>query len=397
MATIKLQIDTGHGKVDGTFPLVLRVNHQGQFRINLDLSVEKDQFDGEKIVNHPQHVTLNSYLKRSLTDASNIIFDLKTAKTLDSTTNKELKALIEDKPIKEEVEKDTTFQKAYDVYVARLIKTNTISSLKDTYSKVLRHYDLRSLTLKEMDLSWLKDFDFAMTKDGLAPNTRGIYLRNIRAIYNDAIDRNSIGQGFYPFRRFKIPKAATIKRSLSAEDMKAIKDCELAPHLEKYRDVFMLIFYLMGINCIDLLKLEKIRKGRIDFIRSKTGKVYSMLVLPEAMKIIKKYRGDELLLDFMESRGNYKSFRARVNDGLKEIAKKALGEDAPPIGTYYARHSWATIAAGLDIPKETIAAALGHGSNTVTDIYIKFDNKKIDIANRQVIDCVLNENKEEAS
>ena len=56
---------------------------------------------------------------------------------------------------------------------------------------------------------------------------------------------------------------------------------------------------------------------------------------------------------------------------------------------YWARHSWATIAAELDIPKETIAAALGHSSSTVTDIYINFDRTKIDRANRQVLDYVL--------
>jgi integrase len=53
------------------------------------------------------------------------------------------------------------------------------------------------------------------------------------------------------------------------------------------------------------------------------------------------------------------------------------------------RHTWATLAAELDIPKETISAALGHGKKTVTDIYIQFDRKKIDEANRKVIDHVF--------
>lgn len=47
-----------------------------------------------------------------------------------------------------------------------------------------------------------------------------------------------------------------------------------------------------------------------------------------------------------------------------------------------------TIAASLDIPKETIAAILGHGGNTTTDIYIDFDERKKDIAMRRVIDYV---------
>ena len=69
--------------------------------------------------------------------------------------------------------------------------------------------------------------------------------------------------------------------------------------------------------------------------------------------------------------------------------KKTVNPLFPELTTYWARHSWATIAASLDIPKETIAAALGHGGNTVTDIYIDFDVRKIDEANRRVIDWVL--------
>lgn len=58
------------------------------------------------------------------------------------------------------------------------------------------------------------------------------------------------------------------------------------------------------------------------------------------------------------------------------------------MSSYWARHTWASIAASIDIPKETIAAVLGHGNHTVTDIYIDFDQKKIDKAIRDVIDYV---------
>ncbi len=61
---------------------------------------------------------------------------------------------------------------------------------------------------------------------------------------------------------------------------------------------------------------------------------------------------------------------------------------------YISRHSWATLAAELDIPKETISAGLGHeiGSD-VTSIYIKFDQKKVDDANRRVIDYLFGKEK----
>jgi integrase len=69
--------------------------------------------------------------------------------------------------------------------------------------------------------------------------------------------------------------------------------------------------------------------------------------------------------------------------------KKIITPLFPKLSTYWARHTWATIAASLDIPKETIAHALGHGSTTVTDIYIDFDMKKVDDANRKVLNYVL--------
>ena len=69
--------------------------------------------------------------------------------------------------------------------------------------------------------------------------------------------------------------------------------------------------------------------------------------------------------------------------------EKEITPRFPGISSYWSRHTWATIAASLDIPKETIAAALGHGGNTVTDIYIDFDQRKVDEANRKVIDYVF--------
>ena len=45
-------------------------------------------------------------------------------------------------------------------------------------------------------------------------------------------------------------------------------------------------------------------------------------------------------------------------------------------------------------PRETISAALGHEiGSRVTSIYIDFDQKKVDEANRKVMDYVLYGNK----
>ena len=113
------------------------------------------------------------------------------------------------------------------------------------------------------------------------------------------------------------------------------------------------------------------------------------------MSIINKYKGENYLLDVLDHIKNYKEFAKRMNQALKRIGlmeRKGLGGRKirqplfPKLTTYYSRHSWATLAATIDIPIETIVAALGHkyGSET-TGIYIDFDRNKVDMANEIVL------------
>ena len=63
----------------------------------------------------------------------------------------------------------------------------------------------------------------------------------------------------------------------------------------------MLMFYLIGINAIDLFNLKQIVDGRIEYKREKTGKLYSIKVEPEAMEIINRYKGNKFLLNTLET------------------------------------------------------------------------------------------------
>ena len=161
----------------------------------------------------------------------------------------------------------------------------------------------------------------------------------------------------------------------------------------------MLMFYLIGINAADLLLARKkdVVNGRLEYQRAKTGKLYSVLIQPEAQAIIDKYAGEgEYLLNVMDTYANYKDFLHRMNLGLRqigEVERKGLGGKKertplfPDLSSYWSRHTWATLAAQLDTPKDVISEALGHeyGSST-TSIYINFNREKVDQANRKVID-----------
>lgn len=237
---------------------------------------------------------------------------------------------------------------------------------------------------EQIDLRWLTDFETFCARTA-GKNARNIHLRNIRAVFNNAIDYEITSS--YPFRRFKIRPEATRKRSLSYDNLrKVLNAAGLEDWEEKYLDFFKLTFMLIGINVIDLCNLVEITDGRINYVRAKTHKPYSIKVEPEAVELIEKHKGKKRLLDFTDTYSSYRHFYNNLTKGLNSIkAKLGLSE----LTTYWARHTWATIAASLDIPKETIAAALGHGGHTVTDIYIDFDMRKVDEANRRVLDWVL--------
>lgn len=298
---------------------------------------------------------------------------------------------------KRKVDNTGTFVKHYEQFMESKTNRGTRGVYKHTLDRI-RAFDknVDNKMFEDIDLKWLTDFEAFCAKTA-CKNARNIHLRNIRAVFNNAIDYEITTA--YPFRRFKIRPEATRKRSMSVEELRRLFDYPVEDYAEIYRDMFRLIFMLVGINSVDLHGLKSItRDGRIEYKRAKTGRLYSIKVEPEAMEIINKYRGVKGLLCIADRWSDSRNFRHQCNKALQKIGqverkgrggKKTITAEFEGVTTYWARHTWATIAASLDIPKDTIAAALGHGGDTVTDIYIDFDQKKVDEANRRVLDWVL--------
>lgn len=291
----------------------------------------------------------------------------------------ELRDLIMDKVFGKGKRCKTLYEYLMDY--SNICKTTRTKELYIATANKVRNYDSKA-TL-DINLAWIEDFTRSMINEGLMVNSYSIHLRNIRAVFNHAIKHDITNN--YPFKRFSIPSGQTRKRNLSAERIREIFSADnLSSDKEVARDIFCLMFFLLGINGVDLLRATpaQLINGRLEYKRSKTGRLYSVEVMPEAQRLIEKYRGNEHLLYFCDNGMDYRKVMAKIDRSLK-----FFGEG---ITTYYARHSWATIAAGLDIPMETIAAALGHSNGfKITSIYVDFSQKKVDEANRRVIDYVL--------
>lgn len=311
-----------------------------------------------------------------------------------------IKALISGK--EEEVEKNLLF------YIDEYVKTKVKKSTKEVFMttrKRIENFD-KAATFDTIDRNWLERFQANELIRGRRLNGIGIDLRNVRTVFNWAIDNDITTK--YPFRKFSIKTERQQYLYLNRDELAEFRDISVEPFMEKYRDFFMLGFYLIGINLSDLLELPSdcIKHGRIQYRRNKTARLYDIKVEPEAMEIIEKYKGTKHLLSVLDEGTKEESFRRRLGDYIKRIGpttmvknkrgalvKKEIKPLHPDIVWYTARRSWATIAASLDIPKETIGKALGHSEwdNSTTDLYIRFDYKKVDDANRKVIDCLNGE------
>ena len=189
-----------------------------------------------------------------------------------------------------DVEEDSgQFVRHYQTFMNGKTNKGTKGVYQHTLDRMrLFDAEIDKKSFEDIDLKWLTDFEAFCAKTA-CKNARNIHLRNIRAVFNNAIDYELTTA--YPFRRFKIRPETTRKRSLSVDELRKLFDYPVEPYAELYRDMFRLIFMLIGINTVDLHSLKKIEHGRINYKRAKTGRLYSIKVEPEAMKIIEKYKG----------------------------------------------------------------------------------------------------------
>lgn len=259
------------------------------------------------------------------------------------------------------------------------------------------------IDVKAITSDLLNKMIFALNEKGLEPGTISNYLRGIRALYNKAKlaynneDYDIIRIPGDPFKRVKIPAYRRKRKSISAELIIKIRDYRSDKgRTNMARDVFMMMFYLMGINISDLYSLSGERRGRIEYMRMKTttDKNYEQIPLsiniePELRVLIGKYSEGYFLSYFHTNYSCFNNFLRAVNIGLKDICEE-LNLDFK-ITSNWARHSWASLARNKAyVPKADIDFCLGHVNNDykMADIYIDIDYGVCDRANRVVLNLL---------
>jgi integrase len=260
-----------------------------------------------------------------------------------------------------------------------------------------------NLKFEQINYKLLIEYESYLIEKGLKANSIANYMRTIRAIFNKSIKVGNTGIEHYPFKSYSIKHERTIAKVLSPTEFQKIIQLDLSKESPEYlsRQVFLLMFNLIGISFADLvtLKQENIIDGRIVYRRKKTKRIYSIKINEYAQLILdelKNSASDYLLPIFDKLAITSKQEKQTIKQKLKTCNKylKRIGKllDLPfPVSTYCSRYTWATTAKRLGYSNEIIAEALGHQyGNSVTSTYLdSFSQVVIDNANLAVIQHVF--------
>jgi len=400
MATLKLSMDVRRPYKDGRYPIIIRLTeNQKSTSISTKIRLSLQEWDNSKArvtKIHPDSKNLNIKLKNRLLELE------KKALGIPSSNEELSPSSIREALLNQRKSTPLTFLEYANQQIQSLKDQERFgnASVYQTAVNRLVKYTGSRATLTSIDYKVISGFETQLLKEGVSRNTIASYMREIRAILNSAIKNGLLERASYAFSNFRIKTEKTVSRAITKDDLEKIRCYSLAEGSKLWhsRNIFFLIFNLIGISFIDLALLtnDSIQNGRIVYRRRKTGKIYSIKINPEADRILNLYRSVEskylissFNLDAVLKPDELEIIHQKLkvcNKYLKDLGK--LLSLPIPLTTYVARYSWANIAKASGYSKDLIAEALGHEyGNAITGIYLdSYGDEVIDGVNEKVTD-----------
>ncbi|MDB5128329.1 site-specific integrase [Mucilaginibacter sp.] len=282
----------------------------------------------------------------------------------------------------------------HNTEVKKLLEPGTMKNYYSTerYVKefLLKRKKRTDIYLSQLDYKFIIDFEIYLRQrepdKGQRPCTNNTVMKHIerlRKMINIALKNDWIVKD--PFLRFERHMIHKDRQCLELEELETIKALNFDIHgQEIVRDTFVFSCYT-GLAFADVCNLSSEHlvtdiEGEkwIEMVRQKTanfsGKKFYVLLLPEAIELIKKYRGHPMA-SYTGTVFPIYSNQA-TNRYLKVISKMANLNFA--LTYHIARHTFATtVTLENGVPMESVSKMLGHSSIRTTQIYSKVKKKKV--------------------
>lgn len=286
----------------------------------------------------------------------------------------------------------------FDAKIKELADDGKISS-KLLYENSLKSFLGFKPGLKIFDINhaFLRSYLMHMDNTEKSRATAGLYLRNLRHIFNEAMDAGIVTSDLYPFKKgkgkkgFQIPsKSNKVEPLRQAEISKVFRYKPKNESESRARDLWLFAFLMNGANMKDvsLLKFKDIDShGRITFYRAKTKntaieqKSIEVPLLPAMKSIIDRWgndpgKPDEYVFPILK-KGMTATQQHQANENIRKYVRKymariakSLGIEKTNIHNYTARDSYAAAQRAANESVDTIGEALGHENRGTTDTYI---------------------------
>lgn len=388
MAILKLTIVPAKVLTDGRHKIRIALAHNSGTRyIPTDCIVnDMSQFKEGQVVNHPNAAAMNVKLRNLLNHYQRVIDSIYDVQAYSCS---ELRELL----IKKKDYTNIKFSRVANEYLSELMEEKRVKSEK-LYRLACNSFikSQGDMLLTMISPKNIKQYEVSLNEKNLSPTTIKIYLTLLKVVLNYAKKRNMVRFEVEPFEFCRMPSANIRELDLTVEELKAIRDLEAPKYnIGVARDIFMLSYYLGGINLVDMLEID-FRKSWIEYHRRKTKNKKNresktaFSIQPEARKIIDKYmqkKNGKLVF------GKYKTFGqcySVVSRKMEELAK--LAGINKRLVYYSARKSFVQHGFELGISLETLEYCIGQSMKTNRPIfnYLRIMRGHADKAIRTILD-----------
>nr|WP_308532713.1 site-specific integrase [uncultured Prevotella sp.] len=397
MATIKLAVLKHTKAKNGTYKIRISIGHKSETHyIVTPYSVNAlSEFDNGIVVRVPNAHEINIKLRNLLNDYEE---RLERIPSPDDYNCKQLRDLLKSMRPHSST---ATFQQVSEQYQKELIEDGrgSYAGMLQNSLRLFFEFTGGDVFLSEISTITISEFERWLKRKGVSQTYISMNLSMTRTIINRAIRMQLVTYNIHPFTYWKRPADPERELDISVEDVRAIRDSQ--PRLKKQRiarDIFMLSYYLGGINLIDLLDIDFRDVTVLEYTRHKSrnmklsDKRISFTLQPEAKEIIHKWINRNTgKLDF-GYKFSYKNFLAYITRSIKSLAKDIDIQDYKKVCYYTARKSFVQHGFDLGVSLEVLEYCIGQSVKNNRPIfnYLKIMRRHADVAFRMILDNLAN-------
>lgn len=259
----------------------------------------------------------------------------------------------------------------------------------------------------------------------LSPNSIAKHIKILRAILNRAVDDGIIKEGDIPRKLVSVKETTPAITGLRDSELQKLISLPLKEDTDRWhtRNAWLFAMYEGGIRIGDIIQLRwrNIVGDRLIYTMSKNGKQVDVLLVQEAVRILKLYHktgqrpahyifpyldnGEEYsrYLDYEDrktmpldvSRKYFETINAREAKIGKLLREIRVLSGIPHLTFHTARHTFALRARQANVDNTTLKNILRHSSLNTTETYVKkLDSSSEDAAMRVMYLDQTHHNKE---